>query len=165
MTIPVLEVGDELPTSLYRLYGTHTRPLYIGITSDLKVRFATHAALKTWWPEVTRKTVELYAERDVAAAAELEAIKTERPVHNIAGQPSGAFGIDPGDLPSEVPAADLIELAMLNMPPQSLRLAMLELAGIPTPAALDMLGVGPTHRRRVISQRKPALRFGVLSVA
>jgi predicted GIY-YIG superfamily endonuclease len=165
MTIAAIELGDETPTSLYRLFNAAGRLLYIGITVDLKVRFATHAALKAWWPEVTRKTVALYAEREAAAEAELAAIKAENPLYNIAGRPSGAFGIDPGDLPDEVPAADLIELAMLSMPPQSLRLALLELAGIPTPAALDMLGVGPTHRRRVISQRQPALRFGPLSVA
>jgi predicted GIY-YIG superfamily endonuclease len=164
MTIPAVELGDEMPTTLYRLFSA-TRLLYVGITGDLKVRFATHEALKAWWPQVERKTVELYAKRDDAAEAELAAIRAEDPLYNIAGRPSGAFGIDVGDLPREVCADDLIELAMLSMPAQSLRLALLELAGIPTPAALDMLGIGPTHRGRVISQRKPALRFGPLSVA
>jgi hypothetical protein len=46
--------------------------------------------------------------------------------------------------------ADLIELAEADIPPQSLRLALLELAGVPTGEALAKLGVGPTHRRRVI---------------
>lgn len=164
MTIAAVELSDEIPTALYRLFSA-TRLLYVGITGDLKARFATHAALKPWWPDVARKTVGLYATRDEAAEAELVAIRTEDPLHNIAGRPSGAFGIDPGDLPAEVSAVDLLELAMLGMPPQSLRLAMLELAGIPTPAALDMLGIGPTHRGRVIRARQPALRFGALSVA
>lgn len=138
-----------MPTALYRLFGPACL-FYVGITGDLKVRFATHAALKSWWPEVTRKTVEFHATREAALGAELTAIRTEGPLHNIAGRPSGPFGIDPGDLPAKVRADGLIELAMQKMPPMTLRLRMLELAGFPTPAALDMLGVQPTHRSRVI---------------
>ena len=160
-----MELGEETPTALYRLYTAGDLLLYVGITSDLKVRFATHAALKPWWPEVVRKTAEMHAERDEAAKAELEAIRVEQPLHNIAGRPSGLFGIDPGDLPGSLPADEIVSLAMLNMPPQSLRLALLELAGIPTRTALDMLGVGPTHRYRVINQRQVPKRHVRLATA
>lgn len=46
--------------------------------------------------------------------------------------------------------ADLIALAEADIPPQSLRLALYELAGMPTGEALARLGVGPTHKRRVV---------------
>ena len=90
------------------------------ITEDLKVRFATHASLKTWWPQVARKTAELH---------------------------SKGLRVDA-----------LVELVMMEMPPQSLRLALLELVGIPTSAALDMLGVRRENRSRVINHRKTARR-------
>jgi hypothetical protein len=46
--------------------------------------------------------------------------------------------------------ADLIALADADIPPQSLRLGLYELAGVPTSEALDRIGVGPTHKRRVV---------------
>lgn len=48
-------------------------------------------------------------------------------------------------------ADDLIALALANMPPQSLRLGLLELAGMGTGQALDKLGVTRTNRYRVVS--------------
>lgn len=45
---------------------------------------------------------------------------------------------------------ELIALALADLPPQSLRLGLLELAGMGTSEALAKLGVGPTHKRRVI---------------
>ena len=54
------------------------------------------------------------------------------------------------------PTVDLDELAALAltpMPPTSLRLAMLELAGFGTREALDKLGVRREHRSRVIAGR------------
>jgi len=118
-----------------------------------KTRFATHASLKRWWPEVTRKTVELHAKRDDAAEAELAAIRTENPLHNIAGRPSSPFGIDPGDLAGKISRDAIASLAMLKVPPMTLRLRILEAAGVPTGAALDMLGVPQSRRSRVIAGR------------
>ena len=54
------------------------------------------------------------------------------------------------------PTVDLDELAALaltQMPPTSLRLAMLEMAGFGTREALDKLGVRREHRSRVIAGR------------
>lgn len=48
---------------------------------------------------------------------------------------------------------DLIALALSGLPPQSLRLALLEIAGLGTREALDMLGVRRENRPRVISGR------------
>jgi hypothetical protein len=52
---------------------------------------------------------------------------------------------------------EVIALALTEMPPTSLRLAMLEMAGTGTSEALDMLGVRREHRARVIAGRAPIL--------
>lgn len=52
--------------------------------------------------------------------------------------------------PRHAAAKDIVELALADIPPQSLRLGLLELAGMPTSEALSKLGIGATHRRRVI---------------
>ena len=51
----------------------------------------------------------------------------------------------------------LVELALADVPPMSLRLALLEMAGISTPDALAKLGVRREHRSRVIAGRAPKL--------
>lgn len=45
---------------------------------------------------------------------------------------------------------ELVALATADLPPQSLRLGILEMAGMTTAEALATLGIGPTHRRRAI---------------
>ena len=52
---------------------------------------------------------------------------------------------------------EVIALALTQMPPTSLRLAMLEMAGLSTREALDRLGVRREHRSRVIAGRAPIL--------
>lgn len=51
---------------------------------------------------------------------------------------------------------DLISLAMTDLPPMTLRLRLLQLAGIDTPEALDMLGVRRENRSRVIAGKTGA---------
>jgi hypothetical protein len=53
---------------------------------------------------------------------------------------------------------ELIALALADVPPQSLRLAMLEMAGLSTREALDMLGVSRTNRYRVVSELRQRRR-------
>ena len=48
---------------------------------------------------------------------------------------------------------ELIELALADMPPMTLRLHMLRLAGLGTSEALDRMGVRPDNRARVIGGR------------
>jgi hypothetical protein len=55
--------------------------------------------------------------------------------------------------PAPVDHDDLIALGLSEMPPMSLRLAILEMGGLSTPAALDKLGVRREHRSRVIAGR------------
>ena len=52
---------------------------------------------------------------------------------------------------------ELIALTLADLPPQSRQLGLLELAGMSTSEALAALGVGPTHKRRVID---PLRRLG-----
>jgi hypothetical protein len=53
----------------------------------------------------------------------------------------------------------LIALTLSDLPPQSLRLGLLEMAGMPTGEALAALGVGPTHKRRVIDPLRQFERY------
>ena len=48
---------------------------------------------------------------------------------------------------------DLITLALSDLPPMTLRLELLRLAGLGTAEALDKLGVRPDNRARVIGAR------------
>lgn len=70
-------------TALYRLYDARGRLLYVGITNDPKMRWLAHAGDKAWWPEVVRRDVEWVSDRPTAAQMEGEAIRTERPLHNV----------------------------------------------------------------------------------
>jgi predicted GIY-YIG superfamily endonuclease len=78
-----IEVGLA-PTALYRLYSESGELLYVGITDQLKTRFAAHAKDKPRWPEVARKTAAWHASKDEAVKAEARAIAEERPAHNTA---------------------------------------------------------------------------------
>lgn len=53
--------------------------------------------------------------------------------------------------PSPLSPDQIIALARTDMPPQSLRLALLRAAGISTTEALDMLGIPRQSRPRVIA--------------
>jgi len=79
--------GGTQPVSepLYRLYAFNGDLLYVGITNVGLERFAGHAATKPWWSQVADIALEHYATRDAGLRAELRAIRTERPIHNIVG--------------------------------------------------------------------------------
>lgn len=83
MTAEPIEIADE-PTVLYRLFGVAGVLLYVGVSRNPAARFAQHAADKTWWPEVVKKTAVMYGSRREAEVAEGKAIRSESPVHNIA---------------------------------------------------------------------------------
>ncbi|MFI5769617.1 GIY-YIG nuclease family protein [Streptomyces sp. NPDC051658] len=84
--VRVIDWGTPLtpaPTALYRLRDQHKQLLYVGITDDLEHRWTSHAATKPWWPEVATRSIEWRPTRAHALAAEAEAIRTEKPLHNI----------------------------------------------------------------------------------
>lgn len=84
-----IEVTGPLPTrpapgytALYRFYDAAGALLYIGICGEPLKRWYTHAG-KEWWPEVETFRVIWLPSRAEAEKAETEAIRVERPRHNI----------------------------------------------------------------------------------
>lgn len=69
--------------ALYRFFDTDGELLYVGITMNPSARWPKHKAGKEWWAEVETITLETFASRDEALDAECDAIKTERPRHNV----------------------------------------------------------------------------------
>ena len=80
------------------MFDKDDRLLYVGITaSRLRLaRFAQHARDKDWWHQVKNVRLEHIQSREDALAKELEAIKTETPMHNLASNPNR--GKDPRPL-------------------------------------------------------------------
>lgn len=74
-------------TAVYRLFDASDVLLYIGVTDNPDRRFASHEALKPWWPDVARKAIEWHDTRDLAEAAEDEAIQAEHALYNVARSP------------------------------------------------------------------------------
>lgn len=72
----------ERHTALYRLLSKSGRLLYVGISGNPDSRWGTHSNNQPWWEEVADRKIEWFGSREAAAAAEIEAIKEERPLYN-----------------------------------------------------------------------------------
>lgn len=72
----------ERHTALYRLLSKSGRLLYVGISGNPDSRWGTHSNNQPWWEEVADRKIEWFGSREAAAAAEVEAIKEERPLYN-----------------------------------------------------------------------------------
>lgn len=83
MTVPVTEER----TAVYRFFAADDTLLYVGVTQRFGTRWSNHAKQKPWWPQVARQAVVWYDTRAEALSIETEAIKTEKPVHNVLHQP------------------------------------------------------------------------------
>ena len=82
--------GDKAPrdlTTLYRYFDADGRLLYAGITGAGAQRADQHAKGAIWWPQTAAATLEHYATREEALAAELVAIRCERPLFNRRDHP------------------------------------------------------------------------------
>lgn len=78
-----LDRRDSPETALYRIYDAAGELLYVGITHDIPMRFREHKGDKRWWrTRAHRYVVHWYPSREIAAAHEREAIKSERPEFN-----------------------------------------------------------------------------------
>jgi len=74
---------DSTTTDLYRFYDADERLLYVGISLSAIGRAAQHRSEKNWWCDVARMHVEHLPTRSTAMHAEREAIRSERPIHNV----------------------------------------------------------------------------------
>ena len=67
---------------LYRIFDGDNALLYVGATTNPKLRFTDHPR-KDWWTEAALITLEHCGSLDELIAAERCAIETENPVHNV----------------------------------------------------------------------------------
>jgi len=79
-------------TALYRFFDIEGQLLYVGVAFNPEERWKDHATFKPWWPLVAEKKVQWFDSRTEALASETQAIRSERPLHNVAGtsQPRSA---------------------------------------------------------------------------
>lgn len=94
-------------TALYRLFDTAGALLYVGIAHNPDQRWATHSLSKAWWPAVDKRLVEWHETRASAERAELLAIRTEKPLHNVVGTPQAAVSPAGGKTPTRPIRVDL----------------------------------------------------------
>jgi hypothetical protein len=80
-----------MTTTLYRAYDAEDRLLYVGISDGVFDRFGQHGQGSCWAVHAVKITLERYADREAASAAELSAIRTEDPVWNSQGRPMDRF--------------------------------------------------------------------------
>lgn len=71
------------PTFLYRMYGRNELLLYVGISCSFFDRMEDHYVRKDWFDDVHVIVAERFVDREAAENAEIAAIKTERPLHNV----------------------------------------------------------------------------------
>ncbi|MFB7647160.1 GntR family transcriptional regulator [Streptomyces sp. NPDC056084] len=71
-------------TALYRYFDANDQLLYIGISFDPDVRWEGHRGWARWADAAAERTVEWFATRSEALAAETKAIRAERPLCNRA---------------------------------------------------------------------------------
>lgn len=97
---------------VYRVFDEVGQLLYVGVSSDVFLRFAQHAQRAPWVAYVASVTFEQHPTREAAEAAEAEAIRTEDPVWNMDGRPFGRFmqwmKAYPDGNPDDFDVADLI---------------------------------------------------------
>jgi hypothetical protein len=82
-------VGDKETgeTAVYQLHDAAGGLLYVGMSRNPMGRWAWHAELHPWWPDVASFTVKWYGSRDEAARMERDAIKDGAARHNIHSTP------------------------------------------------------------------------------
>ena len=76
---------DPEPTDLYRCFGADGALLYVGISNDVFRRMEEHRMAAPWWTCVSAVFVEHMPSRTSAEVSECSAIRSEHPLHNIAG--------------------------------------------------------------------------------
>lgn len=77
---------EAIPTALYRHFDAVGMLLYVGVSLSPMARLSKHGDNSHWSKNISRVTMEWFPDRRSALAAETCAIRTEFPVHNIAGR-------------------------------------------------------------------------------
>jgi hypothetical protein len=75
-------VPRAVVTELYRHFDVDGRLLYVGISRSSKVRLSRHRR-SHWFGEIVRIEIERYPTRQAAEAAEIAAIRLEKPLYNV----------------------------------------------------------------------------------
>ena len=68
---------------LYRFFDFSGQLLYVGITNNPSKRLRRHRSEKTWWLEIANIRLQHFSNRYDLQAAELEAIRSEKPIYNV----------------------------------------------------------------------------------
>ena len=75
---------EPQPHELYRFFDKYGELLYVGITMDFHARMKNHRHQKEWWVDAAWIEIEHHSNRRDALDAERMAIKTEKPLYNVA---------------------------------------------------------------------------------
>ena len=73
-----------MTTQLYRHFDENNNLLYVGISLSTFNRLSQHRDHSEWFKQIKNVTIEHFATREEAMAAERKAIKSEAPKFNIA---------------------------------------------------------------------------------
>lgn len=73
----------SVPTALYRHFDSEGKLLYVGISLNAVSRLAQHRLSAAWFMEIAKIEIEWHPSREAACDAEVAAIQTERPAHNV----------------------------------------------------------------------------------
>lgn len=92
------------PTAVYRLYNRAGELLYVGISSQPRVRLVAHQK-RPWWGEVATREIVWYDHRQSASAEEERAIHREFPLYNAHDTKSWADIDARRSRPAQAPAA------------------------------------------------------------
>lgn len=146
--------------TLYRMYDWMGCLLYVGQTINPLNRLRDHYRGKDWWDDIVAITLEKFDTLDELIHAEREAIETEHPVYNVAGnslrkriaavgrQIDDVYGNPPGTClksiywvywPPEMCTPDNFE-TVYAMAVRDLKVAQLVMAGVSVDDAFDLAG-------------------------
>lgn len=83
IAVKLLAELDAVPTALYRHYSKDNELLYIGVSMTITGRTAKHETTAPWFQQIDHIKLQWYGSRSSALIAEEQAIKSEKPTHNI----------------------------------------------------------------------------------
>jgi excinuclease UvrABC nuclease subunit len=69
--------------SVYRYYDAAGHLLYVGCSVSPARRYSIHKAIAPWFKQMQRMTVEMFDTVPAARIAEANAIRDEKPLHNV----------------------------------------------------------------------------------